>query len=168
MNPKNPRFDPNRRKFLGACCAAVGATGMLSTLAQLRLIGAVASSDNGATPPRAGALPADYKALVCLFLAGGNDANNVIIPYDSAGYAAYAAASGRGAVALPHAQLLGLQPRTNDGREWALHPSMNAGVANADTSGLKSLFDAGPMALLAIVGTLVVPTTKEQYNARSV
>ena len=47
MNPKNPTFDPNRRKFLGQCCAAVSATGMLSTLAQLRMMGAVASADNG-------------------------------------------------------------------------------------------------------------------------
>ena len=86
MNPKNPNFDPNRRKFLGACCAAVSATGMLSTLAQLRMMGAVASPDNGpVTPPRASALPPDYKAMVCLFLAGGNDANNMVVPFDTTG-----------------------------------------------------------------------------------
>ncbi len=169
MNPKNPAIDPNRRKFLGACCAAVSATGMLSTLAQLRLMGAVASSDNGlVTPPRAGALPPDYKALVCLFLAGGNDANNMIVPFDTAGYNAYASAAGRGALALPQNQLLGLNPVTGDGRSWALHSSMNADVAGTNTTGLKSIFDAGKMALLGNVGTLVAPTTKAQYNARSV
>ena len=169
MNPKNPIPDSNRRKFLGQCCAAVGATGMLSTLAQLRLMGAVASPDSiGTTPPRAGALPADYKALVCLFLAGGNDANNMVVPFDTTGYNAYASASGRGAIALPRNQLLGITPRTSDGREWALHASLNADVANTNTTGLKSLFDAGKMALLANVGTLVVPTTKAQYSARSV
>src|SRR5687767_8430120 len=131
MNPKNPTFDPSRRKFLGACCAAVSATGMLSTLAQLRMMGAVASTDQGpAVPSRAGALPPDYKALVCLFLAGGNDANNMLVPFDTAGYNAYNSAAGRGAIALQRAQLLGIAPNTSDGREWALHSSMNADVAN--------------------------------------
>ena len=169
MNPKNQTFDPNRRKFIGACCAAVGATGMLSTLAQLRMMGAVASPDNGPTPPpTAGALPPDYKALVCLFLAGGNDANNMLVPFDAAGYAAYNSAAGRGVLALPQSELLGLNPKTSDGRGWGLHSSLNADVAGTNNSGLKSLFDAGKMALLANVGTLVVPTAKAQYTARSV
>ncbi len=165
----NPNPDPSRRKFIGACCAAVTATGMLSTLAQLRLMGAVADSGSSAvTPPRAGALPPDYKALVCLFLAGGNDANNMIVPFDTAGYAAYNSVGGRGAIALPRTQLLGITPKTSDGREWALHSSLNADVANTNNSGLKSVFDAGKMAVVANVGTLVVPTSKAQYNARSV
>ena len=169
MNPKNPNFDPNRRKFIGACCAAVSATGMLSTLAQLRMMGAVASPENGPqTPPRAGAVSPDYKALVCLFLAGGNDANNMIVPFDTAGYSAYASAAGRGAIALPRNQLLGITPRTTDGREWALHSSLNADVAGTNNTGLKSLFDEGKMALIGNVGTLVVPTTKQQYTARTV
>jgi len=116
MNAKNPPFDPQRRKFLGACCAAVGATGMLSTLAQLRLMGAVASPGNGPLPPpRAGALPSDYKALVCLFLAGGNDANNLVVPFDANGYAAYTAS--RGTLALAREQLLAIAPQTGDGRQ---------------------------------------------------
>jgi uncharacterized protein (DUF1501 family) len=169
MNPKNPTFDPNRRKFIGACCAAVSATGMLSTLAQLRMMGAVASPQNGPqTPPRASALPADYKALVCLFLAGGNDANNLIVPFDSSGYSAYASPAGRGAIALNRNQLLGINPKTTDGREWALHASLNFDVAGTNTTGLKSLFDDGKMAVIGNVGTLVVPTTKQQYSARSV
>ena len=169
MNPKNPTYDPTRRKFLGACCAAVSATGMLSTLAQLRMMGAVVNPDSGPiTPPRAGALPADYKALVCLFLAGGNDANNMIVPFDTTGYAAYASAAGRGAIALPRTQLLGITPKSTDGREWALHSSLNADVAGTNSTGLKSLFDEGKMALIGNVGTLVVPTTKQQYTARSV
>ena len=169
MNPKNPTFDPHRRKFLGQCCAAVSATGMLSTLAQLRMMGAVASAENGpSAPPRAGALPPDYKALVCLFLAGGNDANNLIVPFDTAGYNAYASAAGRGAIALQRAQLLEIKPRRSDGRSWALHSSLNADVAGTNSTGLKSLFDEGKVAVLGNVGTLVVPTTKQQYTARSV
>src|SRR4051812_36658095 len=75
-----------RRQFIRqACCAAVGSTGLISTLAQLRLIGAVAG--DRAT---AAAVPADYKALVCVFLGGGNDGANLVVPTDTTSYAAYA------------------------------------------------------------------------------
>ena len=153
-----PTPDLSRRKFLGACCASVGATGLLSTLAQLRLMGAVASPDNGpVSPPRAGAPQPDYKALVCLFLAGGNDANNLVIPTDAATYAAYAA--GRGALALPQNAVLPITPRTNDGRTWGIHPAMTE---------LRNLFNSGQFAVLANVGTLAYPMTKAQYISGSV
>jgi uncharacterized protein (DUF1501 family) len=161
--------DLSRRKFIGACCAAVTATGLLSTLAQLRLIGAVAQAD--ALPAGSGlltglAIPSDFKALVCLFLAGGNDSNNVIIPYDSAGYAAYA--KNRDILALPQSSLLGITPKTTDGRAWALHPGFAAEVSSDTAGGLKALFDAGHLALLANAGTLCYPTTLSQYTAQSV
>ncbi len=148
-----------RREFLGnACCAAVGATGLLSALGSLRLMGAAASPANGPQLPSTAGAPiaSDYKALVCLFLNGGNDANNLIIPLGS-GYAAYDAA--RSNLALPQASVLPFTPRTTDGRSWGLHPSV---------SELHALFNSGKMALLANAGTLVYPTTKSQYNARSV
>ena len=139
--------DWSRRKFIGSCCAAVSATGLLSALAQLRVLGAVANSSS----------TSDYRALVCLFLLGGNDANNLIVPNDTAGYATYAA--GRTSLALPQSSLLGIAPKTTDGRSWGLHPSMTA---------LKGLFDSGQLALLGNVGTLSVPTTLAQYKANSV
>ena len=148
-----------RREFLGnACCAAVGATGLLSALGSLRLMGAAASPANGPQLPSVAGAPiaSDYKALVCLFLNGGNDANNLIIPLGS-GYSAYASA--RSNLALPQASVLPFTPRTTDGRSWGLHPSV---------SELHALFNSGKMALLANAGTLVYPTTKSQYNARSV
>ena len=158
MNPQNATPDLSRRKFLGACCASVGATGLLSTLAQLRLMGAVANPDNGpVAPPRAGAPQTDYKALVCLFLAGGNDANNLVIPTDNATYAAYA--TGRGALALPQNAVLPITPRTNDGRTWGIHPAMTE---------LRNLFNSGQFAVLANVGTLAYPMTKAQYLNGSV
>ena len=148
-----------RREFLGnACCAAVGATGLLSALGSLRLMGAAASPANGPQLPSTAGAPiaSDYKALVCLFLNGGNDANNLIIPLGS-GYAAYASA--RSNLAIPQASVLPFTPRTADGRSWGLHPSV---------TDLHALFNSGKMALLANAGTLVYPTTKSQYNARSV
>jgi uncharacterized protein (DUF1501 family) len=159
MRTKSNVPDLSRRNFIGsACCAAVGATGLLSSLASLRLMGAVASPENGpTTPPRAGAVAPDYKALVCLFLNGGNDANNLIVPSDSTGYAAYAAA--RSNLALPQTGLLALAPKTSDGRAFSLHASVPE---------LHSLFNSGKAAFLANVGTLVYPTTRAQYLANSV
>ncbi len=159
MSKKSAAPDLSRRQFLGSsCCAAVGATGILSTLANLRLIGAVANPANGPqTPNRAAAVGSDYKALVCLFLNGGNDANNLIIPADSAGYAAYAAA--RTSLALPQTGLLPISPKTSDGRSWALH---------AAVPEFQNLFASGKAAILGNVGTLVYPTTKAQYTAATV
>ena len=149
----------SRREFLGsACCAAVGATGLLSTLGSLRLMGAVASPDNGPTvPPIAGApIGSDYKALVCLFLNGGNDANNLIIPTGS-DYAAYASA--RSNLALAQSSVRAISPKNSDGRTWGLHPAV---------AELQALFNSGQAAFLANAGTLVYPTTKAQYTAKSV
>ncbi|MSU71495.1 MAG: DUF1501 domain-containing protein [Opitutus sp.] len=162
MNSKTSTPDLSRRKFLGACCASVGATGMLSTLAQLRLIGAVA--DSPPTPGRAAAPQTDFKALVCLFLAGGNDANNLIVPTDPSTYTAYA--TGRGALALPQSSVLPITPRTNDGRSWGLHPSLGINPNGTTNGGLKGLFDRGRLALLANVGALSYPLTKAEYTAR--
>jgi uncharacterized protein (DUF1501 family) len=158
MNPKTA-VDLSRRNFIGACCASVGATGMLSALAQLRVMGAVANAQNGTpgTPATGAATQGDFKALVCLFLAGGNDANNLVIPTDPTNYAAYA--TGRGVIALPQASVLPITPKTTDGRTWGLHPAMPE---------LKSLFDQGKFALLANVGTLAYPMTQAQYNSGSV
>jgi len=148
-----------RREFLGsACCSAVGATGLLSTLGSLRLMGAAASPDNGPRIPSVAAahIAPDYKAIVCLFLNGGNDANNLIVPSGSE-YAAYASA--RSNLALPQSSLLPITPRTPDGRNWGLHPAV---------ADLHGLFNTGRAAFIANVGTLSYPTTKAQYTARSV
>jgi uncharacterized protein (DUF1501 family) len=147
-----PTFDHSRRTFFKhACCAAVGATGMLSTLSQLRAIGASAADSLGTGPDATG----DYKALVCLFLQGGNDSNNVVVPIDPAGYNAYAAA--RTVLALPQDQLLAIKPaKYSDGRSWSLHPSLPE---------LQSLFGAGRLAILGNTGTLVQPTTLAQYKS---
>ena len=160
MSKKKSAPAPTRREFLGsACCAAVGATGILSTLGSLRLMAAAASPTNGPQVPSTAAntdIGSDYKALICLFLSGGNDANNLIIP-TGADYAAYASA--RSNLAIPQASLLPLNPKTSDGRTWGLHPSV---------AELNTLFNSGQAAFLANVGTLVYPTTKAHYTARSI
>lgn len=147
MNDPTPFSDLSRRNFIRSCCAAVGSTGLLSAMAQLRLMGAVAGDSAGD----------DYKALVCLFLNGGNDANNLVVPYDTSGYANYAAA--RTSLALPRDTLLPITPLTTDGRSYGLHGAVGP---------LQEMFNAGNLAFLANVGTLIVPTTRAQYEARSV
>jgi uncharacterized protein (DUF1501 family) len=135
----------SRRDFVRqACCAAVGTTGMLSALAQLRTMGAVAPT----TAP-------DYKALVCIYLSGGNDGNSAIIPTGAADYAKYA--SVRSDLAIGASGLLPISMRSyNDGRTYGLHPSL---------AGLQGLYSQGKAAILGNVGTLLQPTTIAQYRA---
>ena len=92
----------------------------------------------------------DYKALVCIFLLGGNDSNNMVVPFDPHGYASYATA--RGPLALPQNQLLPLGSMPG----YALHPKL---------ASLRPLFDRGSAAILANVGTLVKPVTRAQILA---
>jgi len=96
----------------------------------------------------------EYKALICLFLFGGNDANNVIVPRDASGYASYAAA--RGILAIPQASLLPITLQNGDGRDFGFHPNLPE---------LQALFNQGKLGLVANVGTLVAPITRAQYLA---
>ncbi len=138
----------SRRHFLRqAACAAVGTTSLASTIWNLRAINAATAQAIGST--------SDFRALVCLFLYGGNDANNMIVPIDNTTYGTYSAA--RGPLALAQNSLLPLTLGTADpqGRSFGLHPSMTE---------LQSLFNNDrKLALLANVGTLIEPTTASQY-----
>ena len=151
--PASPSSPLSRRHFLRqASCAAVGTTGFLSSLAQLKLIGASAVDSSR---PRGAATADEYKALVCLFLGGGNDGYNVVVPSDSASHASYARL--RAGVAVPREGLQGLAFKTYaDGRSYGLNPNV---------SDLKPIFDEGKIAFLANVGTLVKPTTLADYKA---
>jgi uncharacterized protein (DUF1501 family) len=131
---------PTRRTFIRqAACAALGTSGLLSTIWDLRKI-------NAAT------LTGDYKALVCLFLYGGNDANNVLVPNDTTNYKVYSGA--RGALAIPKANLRPLTIQSGDGRQYGFHPSLPE---------LANLFNQGKLTMVANVGTLVAPTTRSDY-----
>lgn len=138
----------SRRRFLGqASCSAVGATSLFSSLLNLRCAGALAAPEK-IQPAKA--LPGDdYKALVCLFLAGGNDSFNMLVPRGSAEHAEYAGI--RGDLALPASSLLPITPTTTDGREYGVHPGMPE---------VAQLFGSGQLAFIANVGSLVEPTSK--------
>jgi uncharacterized protein (DUF1501 family) len=95
---------------------------------------------------------ADYKALVCIFLFGGNDANNILIPYDD--YATYAAVRSTAAtLAIPQTSLLQINPPSLGGK-FGLHPSL---------IGLQQLFNDQNAAIVCNVGPLVEPTDRSAY-----
>ncbi len=99
----------------------------------------------------------DYRALVCVFLFGGNDSYNMLVPNTSAEYSAYAAS--RQNLALLQSDLLPISPASTGTPDFGLHPAMG---------GVQSLFQAGNAAFVTNVGPLVEPTTKTQYQNRSV
>ncbi|MBV9890565.1 MAG: DUF1501 domain-containing protein, partial [Rhizobacter sp.] len=131
----------DRRQFLRAA-ATVSAGATLNQLASF-------------TAEAAGACD-DYKALVCLFLFGGNDANNMIVPADGR-YAQYAAARGRqgaGGLTLDPLSLAWLN--SPGPAYYALHPQL---------APLTALWDAGQMAVMFNVGPLLHPMTKADFIA---
>ncbi len=134
----------SRREFL----RSLGALSAAGVVSNLDLLGGFANAHAQQAT--------DYKALVCVFLYGGVDGNNVIVPADTAGYAQYAAvrtvASG---INLPLASLNPIQP-ASVATPFGLHPAMTE---------LKTLFDQRRMAVLCNVGTLLGPTTKADYAA---
>jgi uncharacterized protein (DUF1501 family) len=126
----------SRRTFIN--CASLAAAGNILGLRPFGALNALAQSSGG------------YKALVCVFLFGGNDANNTLIPFDTTGYGKYS--SLRGDLALAQNTLLPLTPAPN----FALHPSL---------PDIQTLFNSNTAAFVANVGTLVQPLTRAQYQA---
>ena len=148
----------NRRDFIRRnLLAGLGGASLYSQFGQLRALQAAAMDSSAIAKGGSG-----YKALVCLFLEGGNDNVNTLIPYDAATHAAYVAV--RPELALPQSALTAatqLHPITpqSDGRQYALHP---------DAPELRNLFEIGRCAIVANVGPLREPTTRSAYQSRSV
>ncbi len=102
-------------------------------------------------------VPPDYKALVCIFLLGGNDGHNTVVPLTQSQFNAYKAA--RGSLALPDGNGPLLQVQTTDGTPYAL----NNGLA-----GIHPLWGQGKLAVIANTGMLVQPVTRAQYLSSAV
>lgn len=128
-------FSPTRRQFLGqASCAAVSSIPVLNTLLNLSItekLSAVTAPANG-----------EYRALVCLFLSGGNDSFNMLVPREASAYAEYQ--NTRSNLALAPASLIDIHPTGLP--DFAVHSGMPA---------VASLFEAGDAAFIANVGTLI-------------
>ncbi len=147
--------DINRRQFLKqANCAAVGTASLFSTLFSLRLTAGAASGT-----PLSG-----YKALVCLFLNGGNDSYNMLVPVGDANsavpdygpYNQYSAV--RTSLALPRNQLLPISSAGQPFPDFGIHPNLPY---------LRNLYNQGNAAFVANVGTLVEPTTLSQFTSKT-
>jgi len=138
-------MERSRRDFLKKGCATLGAGAFF---ARLSAVEALAAQHHHVRLAPA----TDYKALVCVFLNGGNDAWNTIVDLDD--YASYAAT--RASIAQPQASLLPIRP-PSDGRTFGIHPSL---------AGLHTLWGQQRMAVLCNVGPLVEPITRNLYQTR--
>ena len=153
----------SRRNFLQRFGAAsLGTTVLARTIGELRLLNSAVAATSSP--------PSDYKALICVFLNGGNDSNNMIIPTLPSEWANYAAIRSA-ALAIPNtdgsaATALAMNARNgtfgfpaSDGRTYGFHPAMPE---------MRALFDQGVVAPVFNVGTLSFPLTKTQWSANSV
>jgi uncharacterized protein (DUF1501 family) len=139
----------SRREFVKRASALSFAGAGAPFALNLALIGAAAAQ------------PApEYRAIVCLFLFGGNDHTNTIMPYDPTEHAAYV--DSRPSIAFARDALTATSTApvaSQGGRPFAFHPALTS---------FKSLYDLGKLAVVANVGPLIVPTTKTQYQNRAV
>ncbi|HVE57259.1 MAG TPA: DUF1501 domain-containing protein [Pyrinomonadaceae bacterium] len=138
----------SRREFIGKSCRALTMTAIATQMSHLGLVSALAQKRS-----RAKNAGDDYKALVCVFLNGGNDANNMVVPKYNAGYAEYSAARSAQGLAIPQGELLSMMPPSL-GLEFGLHPRL---------AELHQLWGQNKLAVISNVGTLVQPLTKAQY-----
>ncbi|HEU4875717.1 MAG TPA: twin-arginine translocation signal domain-containing protein, partial [Pyrinomonadaceae bacterium] len=137
-----------RRDFLRSSACALGSMALASSVDTFGIVHAL-------TPQAA----SDYKALVCIFLNGGNDGNNMLVSLDQydgpagslvEGYANVRSASG---LAIPKASLLPISPVS--GGSYGFHPNM---------PDVQSLFNQGKLAVLCNNGPLVEPLTRTTYQ----
>src|SRR5579863_349664 len=146
------KFEQSRRQFLRTASMASMAGFYASPfLLELNSLAAMAQESSST----------DYRALVCVYLQGGNDGHGSVIATDPSSFAAFTAArSGAPGLAYPLAELLPITLRTpQSGRTFALNPALG---------GMQNLFTAGRAAIVANTGTLIAPATKAQVNANSV
>lgn len=135
----------SRRKFLGqASCAALGSTTFLSTALQMGMI------NTAAARPHIIGSNNDYKAIICVLLAGGADSHNMLVPHDQNQYDNYADL--RSDLALSRETLRSITSLRTDipnaGRTFGLHPGL---------SNIENIYNAGDLAFISNIGTLVEP-----------
>jgi len=142
----------NRRDFLKLGCGAFGLAAFEQGFERFGLLAHAAA----ASPPN------PYRALVCIFMFGGNDANNMVIPVNAsgnAGYNKYAQSRGSDLAIAQGAIQAFASALPSTGLNYGLHPSMPE---------LKGIFDAGDLAVVANVGPLTRwPTTKALYQSNA-
>ena len=126
------------------------------TFLRSSLLGTIAIAAAGRLPVAEAALTGD-RALVCLFLLGGNDSFNLLVPRSTAEYDVYAAS--RQNLAVPQASLLPIAPMGMGANDFGLHPA---------ATELQNLFESGRAGFVANIGPLIQPTTRQQVIEQSV
>ncbi|MDX6576856.1 MAG: hypothetical protein QOE96_2809 [Blastocatellia bacterium] len=148
----------SRRQFLKTSVCGLTGVAMLASLDKLNLVNAMVQQQTESA--------ADYKALVCIFLSGGSDCNNMVIPFDD--YASYNAVRGASQLGLTQSQITNtkITPSNTSGVAYAFHPNLSPEANNAGVlPGLLKPWTDGKLAILCNVGSLVRPITRAQYSA---
>ena len=146
------KHEQTRRQFLrNVSLASMAGIGVSPFMLELNSLVAMAQQS----------VASDYKALVCVFLSGGNDGHGTVIATDPTSFNAFTTArSGAPGLAYSLSSLLPISPQTpQSGRTFALNPYLG---------GVQNLFNAGRAAIISNVGTLIAPATKAQVLANSV
>lgn len=157
----------SRRQFLKASACGLTGAAMIASLDKLNLVNAMMQDQQSD-------IAADYRALVCIFLSGGTDGNNMVIPFDGYTNAAGGTTSGYDNVrtgsglAVPKSALTNtkITPSNTGGVAYAFHPNLSPEANNAgQAKGLLDIWTAGKLAVLCNVGSLVQPITRANYAA---
>lgn len=154
----------SRREFLAKSTCALGMAALATQVEHFGMMSVLAQTvDNAPT------VPTDYRALVCIFMQGGNDGNNTVIPNHSdanvSNYTAYSNARGTQGLAIAQSSLLPITVPRMNGLTYGLNPNFGAGATN---NGIHELWTQGKMAVVTNAGTLVQPMTRTQYQNNSV
>src|SRR5688572_12988968 len=157
----------SRRQFLKKSGCALGMVTLATQMEHFGLMSALAQKVADTPSPEGGD---NYKAIVLIFMAGGNDGNNVVIPNHNdatiSNYSAYFNERNPSTLAIPQASLLPISvPQL--GLDYGLHPNLGT-VTGGINPGVHPLWAAGDMAVVTNVGTLVSPMTRTQFLNNSV
>ncbi len=158
----------NRREFIKKSSCALGIAALATQFEHFGLMSAMAQKVDAQDAANA---PGDYRALVCIFMQGGNDGNNTVIPaHNDAGlsnYSAYSAARNTQGLAIAQSALLPIAvPRMNN-LTYGLNPNLGT-ITGGINNGIHELWAQNKMAVIANAGTLVAPMTRAQYQSGSI
>lgn len=157
-----------RRDFLIRSTSALTMTALATQAEHFGLMTAFAQKSKQKTES---AIPNDYRALVCIYLSGGNDANNMIVPNHNdanvSNYAVYSAARAPQGLALTQSAMLPISVPRIGNLTYGLHPAFGT-VNGGINSGIHELWAQGKLAAVTNVGTLIQPLTRQQYQNGSV
>ncbi len=161
----------SRREFLKKASCSLGMVTLATQSQHFGLMTALAQKTDKSRQNQKRLGGTGYKAIVCVFLGGGNDGNNTIIPNHNdsnvSNYSDYAAMRSPQGLALPQGSLLPLTVPSFGNLSYGLHPNLGAD-GNGPNDGIYELYAQGKMAFAINVGTLVSPMNKTQYQNNSV